>query len=72
MMIRIEQRRDAERLLRDGWSDEAVGRLTALSLEPGLGLRAETAAGASFPSASRRLAPCQNELRRCSAAIRTG
>ena len=53
MMIGIEQRCDAVRLLRDGWSDEAVERFTALSLAQVLGLRAEAAAKPSPPSASR-------------------
>lgn len=44
-MINLEQRRDAVKLVRDGWPDEAIERLTALSLAQLVLLRAEAAAG---------------------------
>ena len=63
-MIHTSTSRDARTLLREGWSDEEVERITGLSLDVIVGLRAEAASapatakpGRTFKAEIRAKAP---------------
>ena len=56
-MVHSPQQLDGRKLLRDGWSDEDVERLTGLTLASIILLRAEAASAASDYRAMRRADP---------------
>ena len=77
-MNTVLQQKDGLKLLRDGWCDEDVERLTGLSLQNIIELRAEAAAGSSNNAGQQspnaiRLKPASGRLsRQTSLAERLG